>query len=56
MKLKASKNQKGDIEKEGQIGMIFIDMMKQKPVGEFVITKATASALSTVLIAEHREP
>lgn len=49
VKLKASKNQKGDIEKEGQIGMIFIDMLKQKPVGEFVITKATARALSVVL-------
>jgi hypothetical protein len=50
VKLKASKNQKGEIEKEGQIGIIFIDMMKQKPVGEFVITRITAKALSTVLL------
>ncbi len=49
VKMKAAKNQKGEIEKEGQIGMIFIDMLKQKPVGEFVVTKATARALSMVL-------
>jgi hypothetical protein len=50
IKLKASKNQKGDIEKEGQIGIIFIDMMKRKPVGEFVLARTTAKALSNVLL------
>ncbi len=50
IKLKASKGPKGEIEKEGQIGIIFLDMMKQKPIGEYVITRTTAKALSTVLL------
>ena len=49
IKLKASKNQKGEIEKEGQIAIIFIDMMKQRALGEFVITRTTAKALLAVL-------
>ncbi len=50
VKLKASKSDDGKIEKEGQIGIIFLDMMKQRPIGEFVIARTTAKALSTVLL------
>ncbi len=49
IKLKASKNQKGEAEKEGLISIIFLDMMKQKPIGEFVVSRTTAKALSSVL-------
>jgi hypothetical protein len=50
IKLKAGKNQKGEIEKEGQIGIVFLDMMRQRPVGEFVVARSTAKALATVLM------
>jgi hypothetical protein len=44
-KVKANKNEKGEVEKEGHIELIFLDMVKQQPIGEFVISKSTAKAL-----------
>ncbi len=49
MRMKAFKNAKGAVEKEGLLEIIFIDMVTQKPVGEFVITKNTAKELLTGL-------
>lgn len=48
-KVKAIKNEKGDAEKEGVITLVFIDMMKQQVIGEFVISKSTAKALAKIL-------
>lgn len=45
VKVKATKNAKGDVEKEGQIEFVFIDGMKRQAIGEFVISKITAKAL-----------
>jgi hypothetical protein len=49
IKIKAFKNPKGDVEKEGQIAIHFIDMERQKSIGEFVITKNTAKALAGII-------
>ena len=49
LKIKAIKGDKGDIEKEGNITLIFMDMMKKQALGEFVITKNTAKMLSKAL-------
>lgn len=49
VRVKAFKNEKGAVEKEGLIGLIFIDMLRQQSVGEFVINRATAKALIQVL-------
>jgi len=49
VKMKMSKNEKGDVEKEGQIELIFIDMLTQQPIGEFVIGRLTAKELITGL-------
>ncbi len=49
LKVKATKDDKGKIEKEGQITFIFMDMMKRQALGEFVVTKNTAKALIKVL-------
>jgi hypothetical protein len=45
VKIKSAKNEKGAIEKEGQIEIIFLDMMTQMPLGEFVIGRITAKEL-----------
>ena len=45
MRVKSVKNSKGKVEKEGQIEIIFLDMIKQKPLGEFVMGKSTAMEL-----------
>ena len=59
VKIKAAKNEKGGIEKEGQIEIIFLDMMTQQPLGEFVIGKITAkeliSGLSNTLVGLEKE-
>jgi PBP1b-binding outer membrane lipoprotein LpoB len=49
LKIKATKNDKGDIEKEGQITIVFMDMMKGQALGEFVINKSTAKSLVKAL-------
>lgn len=49
LRIKASKNEKGQVEKEGHISLIFIDMMKQQPVGEFIINRITAKAFAQIL-------
>lgn len=49
LKVKAAKDEKENIEKEGQISLIFIDMAKNQALGEFVITKNTAKALAKIL-------
>lgn len=49
LKIKATKDEKGKIEKEGQITFIFMDMMKRQALGEFVVTKNTAKSLIKVL-------
>jgi|GEM_PF-4448913 hypothetical protein len=48
-KVKAIKTDKGAIEKEGAISLVFVDMMKQQVLGEFVISKSTAKALAKIL-------
>ena len=48
-KIKAIKGEKGEVEKEGEIMIVFIDMMKQQVLGEFVIGKSTAKALAKIL-------
>ena len=40
----------GSIEKDGQLQIIFLDMMKQKPVGEFIMSKNTAKELADGLM------
>ncbi|MDE1871018.1 MAG: hypothetical protein KGI06_02145 [Candidatus Micrarchaeota archaeon] len=46
MRVKTFKNpQSGEIEKDGYIEIVFLDMMKRQPVGEFVIGKNTAKEL-----------
>jgi hypothetical protein len=49
LKVKAGKNDKGEVEKEGQIMLVFIDMMKGTALGEFVISKNTAKSLAKML-------
>lgn len=44
-RVKASKNSKGDVEKEGQIEIIFLDMLTQQPVGRFVMGRLTTREL-----------
>lgn len=48
-RVKAAKGAKGEVEKEGQIEIIFIDMLTQQPVGRFVMGKMTAKELSSGL-------
>lgn len=48
-KVKAIKNEKGVVEKEGAISFVFVDMMKQQVLGEFVVSKSTAKALAKIL-------
>ena len=50
-KIKATKNEKGEIEKEGQVMFMFTDTMTGRVLGEFVITKNTARALAKMLPA-----
>ena len=45
MRIKSYRNEKGDIEKDGQVEIIFLDMLTQQPVGEYVISKNTAREL-----------
>ncbi|MDE1860518.1 MAG: hypothetical protein KGH72_02255 [Candidatus Micrarchaeota archaeon] len=45
LKVKANKNEKGDVEKEGHVELIFLDMVKQQPIGEYILSKSTAKAL-----------
>ncbi|MCL5675161.1 MAG: hypothetical protein M1611_00945 [Candidatus Marsarchaeota archaeon] len=46
VRVRAFTNEKGQLaEKEGQIGLIFLDMNKSLPVGEFIISKWTARGL-----------
>lgn len=42
-------NKKEVVEKEGHIGIVFLDTIKKQSVGEFVITKNTAKTLSSLL-------
>jgi len=49
LKVKAFKNEKGEVEKEGVVTLIFIDMVKQQVIGEFVISKATAKTFAKIL-------
>ncbi len=49
LKVKAVKNEKGTVEKEGVITLVFIDMTKQQVIGEFVINRTTAKALAKIL-------
>jgi hypothetical protein len=48
-RIKAAKGPKGEVEKEGQIEIIFLDMLTQQPVGRFVMGKMTAKELVTGL-------
>ncbi len=49
IRVKAFKNDKGDVEKEGYLELIFIDMMKQQSIGEFVINRSTAKSFLQLL-------
>jgi hypothetical protein len=49
LKIKATKDEKGKIDKEGQIEVIFMDMMKHQALGEFVLSRNTAKALVRAL-------
>ncbi len=49
LKIKAIKGEKGEIEKEGNITLIFMDMLKHQAIGEFVISKNTAKLLAKAL-------
>jgi len=48
-RVKVTKNAKQEIEKEGYVELVFVDMLKQHSVGEFVITKNTAKMLAKLL-------
>ena len=48
-RVKAFKGEKGEVEKEGYLELIFIDMMKQQSVGEFVINRSTAKSFLQLL-------
>lgn len=45
VKVKAFKNHKNIVEKEGLLELIFIDSVKQQVTGEFVISRFTAKGL-----------
>lgn len=46
MRVKTFKNpENGELEKDGHIEIVFLDMMKRKPIGEFVIGKNSAKEL-----------
>jgi len=45
LRVKPFKNSKGSLEKECHMEIIFLDMVTQKPVGAFVISKNTAQEL-----------
>ena len=45
----AVKNEKGVIEKEGYVTILFVNAMTHKVVGEFVVGKNTAKSLIRVL-------
>ena len=47
--VKAAKGEKGEIEKDGQVRFIFVDMMKHQALGEFVVSKNTAKSLIKIL-------
>ncbi len=49
LRVNAIKNEKGSVEKEGHIMLIFMDGMKNQVLGEFVLTKNTAKSLVTIL-------
>lgn len=44
-RVKAGKTEKGAVEKEGQIEIIFLDMLTQQPVGRFVMGRLTTKEL-----------
>jgi len=50
MRIKSFRNDKGEIEKDGQVEIIFLDMLKQQPVGEYVISRNTARELIDGLV------
>jgi len=45
VRVKASKNSAGEVEKEVQLEIIFLDMLTQQPVGRFVMGRLTAREL-----------
>ena len=49
LKINAAKDKKGDIQKDGQIEIIFIDVMTHQAVGAFVITRNTAKSVIKIL-------
>jgi len=50
IRLKAVKNEKtGTVEKDGMIGIMFIDATKRQVVGEFVVSKITAKGFYSIL-------
>lgn len=53
--IKAHKNEKGKVEKEGHIALLFIDMMNQRPTGKYILSLSTASQLQGILVREIKE-
>lgn len=45
LRMKASKNSKGEVEKEGELEIIFLDMLTHQAVGRFVLGRLAARDL-----------
>jgi len=50
--LKTHKDEKGKLEKEGHVALVFVDMMNQRPIGKFILSLSTASQLQRILAHE----
>jgi hypothetical protein len=53
--IKTHRNEKGKIEKEGHVALVFIDMMNQRPVGKYILSLSTAAQLQGILAREVKE-
>jgi hypothetical protein len=47
--IRGSKDEKGNVTKEGYIRINFIDMLRKQSLGEFVLSPRTAKALMRIL-------
>jgi hypothetical protein len=45
LRIKAAKNSKGEVEKEGELEIIFLDMLTHQAVGRFVLGRLAAKDL-----------
>ena len=49
MRVKAAQNEKKELHKEGLVSIVFIDTVRQRIIGEFVLNQITAIALRQIL-------